>query len=118
MIKTKRWLKTALKKQLENLHGGNWENTINETINLLIDYWNTTQDRELDKYIYAFADSDYVEDYIANKVKEDGVYWTAKLIESVDGTYDYYRIDDIDGSVYCIDDSDVEERLNDMISEL
>lgn len=118
MIKTKRWLKKALKELKNNLYSWNWESTIGEAQNLLTDYGNATGDRDLDSFTYKFESYDAVEDYIINKVRKDGVYWTAKALESVDGEYDYYQIDDVDGTIYCIDERDVEERLDDMISEL
>lgn len=118
MIKTKRWLKKALKELKNDLCSSNWESTIGEAQNLLTDYGNATGDWDLENYMYKFESFEGVEDYIINKVRKDGIYWTARALESVDGEYDYYQIDDVDGTVYCIDERDVEERLDDMISEL
>lgn len=68
--------------------------------------------------MYKFESYDAVEDYLINKLKTEGVHWVAQALESVDSSSDYYEIDNTDGTIYCIDERDVEERLDDMISEL
>lgn len=118
MIKTKRWLKRAFKELLNELYSWNREDTINDAKNLIIDYWNNTGDRSLEELSYKFESYDTVEDYLVNKLKTEGVYWVAQALESVNSSSDYYEIDDTYWTVYCIDEKDVEERLDEMISKL
>lgn len=118
MIKTKRWLKRALKELKNDLYSGNWESTIGEVQNLLIDYGNATGDRDLDNFMYKFESYDAVEDYLVDKLRTEGVYWVAQALESVDSSSDYYEIDNDNGAIYCIDEKDVEDRLDEMINEL
>lgn len=118
MIKTKRWLKRAFKELLNELYSWNREDTISDAKNLIIDYWNNTGDRSLEELSYKFESYDIVEDYLVNKLKTEGIYWVAQALEGVDGSHDYYEIDDTEGTIYCIDERDVEDRLKEIIDTL
>lgn len=102
----------------EYLYSDNWESTICDVCNLLIDYENETQDYGLENYTYTFTSSDIIEDYIIHRFKKCGLSQVARDLEGIDSDDDYYEIDDTYWGIYTVGKDRVEEWINDILNEL
>ena len=114
-------LKKKLKKDLMEIKANgiwyNYERTYCDIINLVIDYQNESQDFSLEEYIYRFSDSDAVSDYISHVARVHWPYHLQQLL-SLDGDYDYYKIDNTFWDITGMTEWDVEELLDEILDEL
>ena len=93
------------------------DDVVSDVMDALCDY-NSDNDYELDSYTYTYETSDWVEEFIKYTIEN---YWILTLkhrLEEVDWDVEYYRIDDVDWTIYTRDYYDVEEWIDDILSEL
>ena len=86
---------------------------IDDIKELLIDYWNETQDRTLDEYINTFANDEDVSNAVAYRAGKWDRQQAKYIVEDLTSA-DYYKDD---GDYFSnIEDGDVEDRLDEIIS--
>ena len=80
--------------------------------------YDSEHDYELDSYTYYYENSDWIEEFVKLTMAE---YWLLTLknrLSEVDCDCEYYHVDDVDWTIYPRDFSDVEEWIDDILSEL
>ena len=91
------------------------ESIIGDTINLLIDYWNETQDWSFDWDTYYFVSYDFLEEQAWDIIKNRWLLTFANMIDWVDLRDDRY-IDNWD--LRNIDDDDIKDWIEEIINKI
>lgn len=83
----------------------------------LCDYDNEN-DFELDEYTYRFETIDWVEEFLRHTIDTCWMLTLKNRLSSLNSDWDWFMIDDVDWTIYNPGASDVEEWINDILSEL
>lgn len=116
-VRSKSWLAKKLKELKNECWSENYCDIISKVISHLIDYENNTQDWEFDEYTNKFASEDLMQDYTKYRAEKFWFSQVARDLRDVEYDDDYYLIDDTYGDVRNIDEKDVIERIDDILSD-
>ena len=71
-----------------------------------------------DSYTYYYETDDCIEDYITSFVQTNWINALKNILDAVDWDYSWYHIDDVYWDIIPRDFTDVEEWIDDILSEL
>lgn len=104
------------KAQLKNTYC-DLDDIISDAMSDVCDYDNDN-DFELDSYTYYYETTDWIEEFIKQTLQEWWILTLKNRLSEVDSDCEWYHIDDVDWTIYARDYWDVEEWIDDMLSEL
>ena len=94
------------------------DSVVSEVVSDICDYDWPDNDYQLDSYTYTYDTIDGVEEFIKATLKDWWIVTLKNRLSEVDCDCDWFRIDDVDWTIYCRDYWDVEEWIDDILSEL
>lgn len=104
------------KAQLKNTYC-DLDDVISDVMSDVCDYDNDN-DFELDSYTYYYETIDWIEEFIKQTLQDWWILCLKNRLSEVDWDYEWFHIDDVDWTIYPRDFYDVEEWIDDMLSEL
>ena len=93
------------------------DDVISDAMSDVCDYDNDN-DFELDSYTYYYETTDWIEEFIKQTLQDWWILTLKNRLSEVDSDCEWYHIDDVDWTIYARDYWDVEEWIDDMLSEL
>lgn len=110
LIKNLRKYKEDLKNTYCDL-----DSIVSDVISDIYDYDNNY---ELDSFTYYYDTIDWIEEFIKQTLKDWWILTLKHRLSEVDSDCEWYHIDDVNWKIYPRDFSDVEDWIDDILSEL
>ena len=104
------------KSRLQNTYC-DLDDVISDVMSDVCDYDNDNN-FELDSYTYYYETTDWIEEFIKATLKDWWILTLKNRLSEVDSDCEWYHVDDVDWTIYARDYWDVEEWIDDMLSEL
>lgn len=104
------------KSRLQNTYC-DLDDVISDVMSDVCDYDNDN-DFELDSYTYYYETTDWIEEFIKATLQDWWILTLKHRLSEVDSDCEWYHVDDVDWTIYARDYWDVEEWIDDMLSEL
>lgn len=104
------------KSRLQNTYC-DLDDVISDVMSDVCDYDNDN-DFELDSYTYYYETTDWIEEFIKQTLQDWWILTLKNRLSEVDSDCEWYHVDDVDWTIYARDYWDVEEWIDDMLSEL
>lgn len=106
------WYKANLKNTYCDI-----DSVISDAVGDICDY-DSDNDYELDSYTYTFETYDWIIEFIKVTLQEHWLMTLKNRLSELDWDYEYYTVDNVDWTIYWVTSNEVEEWIDDILSEL